>query len=143
MAFICLLFQACPFRNDLERFNPINGRAFFADRLNPRFMKEANEAFDILTPLFLGDEVTKGKLFGHRCLKVVGKAFVVDFDDDLVFKLGRDTMAPLLASHDDLKGFDPSGKGRSMKDWLQSPMSHLDSFVEWAEAARDFTKSTA
>jgi len=94
----------------------MNLQAFFAGRFDPSFMKEASVAFDILTPWFEGEEVTQGKLFGHRCLKVLGKAFVVDFDDDLVFRLGRDTMAPLLASHDDLKGFDPSGKERPMKD---------------------------
>ena len=106
-------------------------------------MKDAREAFDVLASLLEGDEVTRGKLFGHRCLKVRGKAFLVDFEEDLVFKLGREEMAPLLAGHDDLNGFDPSGKGRPMKDWLQAPVVHSAHFQVWAEASMTFAKETA
>ena len=47
-------------------------------------------------------------------------------------------MAPWLAGHEDLNGFDPSGKGRPMKDWLQAPMAHSDHFQIWAEASMAF-----
>ena len=106
-------------------------------------MKDGSEAFDVLASTLLGGEVTQGKLFGHRCLKVKGKAFLVDFDGDLVFKLGREEMAPLLAGCEDLNGFDPSGKGRPMKDWLQAPMAHSAQFQIWAEASMAFATQTA
>ena len=105
-------------------------------------MKDAKEAFDVLASLLEGDEVTRGKLFGHRCLNVRGKAFLVDFEEDLVFKLGREEMAPLLAGHGDLNGFD-LGKGRPMKDWLQAPVVHSAHFQVWAEASMAFAKETA
>lgn len=106
-------------------------------------MTSGKEAFDVLASLLLDEQVTEGKLFGHRCLKVTGKAFLVDFDGDLVFKLGRDAMAPLLETHADLAGFDPSGKGRPMKDWLQAPLAHSDRFQIWAEASMAFARDTA
>ncbi len=91
-------------------------------------MSDAAGAFDVLAESLGGEDLSQGKLFGHRCLKVVGKAFLVDFDGDLVFKLGRDAMAPLFEAHADLAGFDPSGKGRPMKDWLQAPSDDSDHF---------------
>ena len=106
-------------------------------------MNDGAGAFDVLAESLLGGDVTQGKLFGHRCLKVVGKAFLVDFDGDLVFKLGREAMTKSLVGHEDLNGFDPSGKGRPMKDWLQAPMAHSDHFQIWAEAAMAFAKDTA
>ena len=106
-------------------------------------MNDAAGAFDALVESLLGGDVTQGKLFGHRCLKVVGKAFLVDFDGDLVFKLGREAMAAWLADHENLNGFDPSGKGRPMKDWLQAPMAHSAHFQVWAEASMDFARDTA
>lgn len=106
-------------------------------------MNDAAGAFDVLAESLLGDDVTQGKLFGHRCLKVVGKAFLVDFNGHLVFKLGRDAMAAWLADHESLNGFDPSGKGRPMKDWLQAPMVHSDHFQVWAEASMAFARDTA
>ena len=106
-------------------------------------MNNASDSFDVLSISLLGGDVIQGKLFGHRCLKVKGKAFLVDFDGDLVFKLGRGAMAPWLADHEDLNGFDPSGKGRPMKDWLQAPMAHSGHFQIWAEASMVFARETA
>ncbi len=106
-------------------------------------MKDGREAFDVLASVLLGEDVTEGKLFGHRCLKVAGKAFVVDFEGDLVFKLGRDDMVNWLANHTDLQRFDPSGKGRPMKDWLQAAVAHSDHFQIWAEASKAFARETA
>ena len=106
-------------------------------------MNNVLDSFDVLSISLLGGDVTQGKLFGHRCLKVKGKAFLVDFDGDLVFKLGREAMAAWLTDHEDLNGFDPSGKGRPMKDWLQAPMAHSDHFQVWAEASMAFAKETA
>ena len=83
-------------------------------------------------------DVTTGKLFGHPCLSVRGKAFLVRFHDDLVFKLGRDRAAALLEQHMELRLFDPSGKGRAMRDWVQAPTSFSHEVKAWSEGSRDF-----
>ena len=106
-------------------------------------MNDAAGAFDGVAESLLGGDVIQGKLFGHRCLKVAGKAFLVDFDGDLVFKLGREAMAKWLVDHENLNGFDPSGKGRPMKDWMQASMAHSDHFQIWAEASMAFARNTA
>ena len=67
-------------------------------------------AFDVLAEYHLEGEVTEGKLFGYSCLEVDGKAFLVDFEDDLVFNLGREAKASWLADSEDRHGFDPSRK---------------------------------
>ena len=82
--------------------------------------------------------MTTGKLFGHPCLSVRGKAFLVRFHDDLVFKLGRDRAAALLEQHMELRLFDPSGKGRAMRDWVQAPTSFSHEVKAWSEGSRDF-----
>ena len=46
-------------------------------------------AFDVLAEYHLEGEVTEGKLFGYSCLEVDCKAFLVDFEDDLVFNPWR------------------------------------------------------
>jgi len=74
---------------------------------------------------------------------VRGKAFLVGFEADLVFKLGQEEMAPWLADQEYFNGFDLSGKGRPMKDWLQTPMAHWDHFWLWAEASMAFAMETA
>ena len=83
-------------------------------------------------------EVTRGKLFGHPCLSVQGKAFLVRCHDDLVFKLGRARATVLLEAHGELKLFDPSGKGRAMRDWVQAPVSFSDEVSAWSEASCAF-----
>lgn len=106
-------------------------------------MNNASDSFDVLAVSLRGEDVSQGKLFGHPCLKVKGKAFLVDFDGHLVFKLGREAMAVWLADHEDLNGFDPSGKGRPMKDWLQAPMVYSAHFQIWAEASMAFARDAA
>ena len=83
-------------------------------------------------------DVTRGKLFGHPCLSVQGKAFLVRFHDDLVFKLGRERASGLLEAHVELRLFDPSGKGRAMRDWVQAPVSFSDEVSAWSEASCAF-----
>jgi len=82
-------------------------------------------AFDVLAEYHLEGEVTEGKLFGYSCLEVDCKAFLVDFEDDLVFNLGREAKASWLADSEDRHGFDPSGKGRVMKGWLHASIAFV------------------
>ena len=78
------------------------------------------------------EDATRGKLFGQPSLQGNGKAFALRYHDALVFKLGRERVDDLLATHPEAVRFDPSGKGRAMKDWLA-----------WAEIARKFVHDHA
>ncbi len=63
------------------------------------------------------------QMFGKPCYKVRGKAFVCFFQDEMVFKLSGEDHSKALGL-DGSKLFDPSGKGRAMKEWVQVPFRH-------------------
>jgi hypothetical protein len=78
-----------------------------------------------------------GSLFGMPCLKINGKAFVGSFDGCVVFKLGEPEHGAALG----LKGsvlFDPSGKGRAMKEWVVVTAVHKERWPDFAAAARAY-----
>lgn len=107
-------------------------------------MTEAETQFDPMAQAQEGaKDVTSGKLFGHPSLQVSGKAFALRYHDDLVFKLGRGRVDDLLEKHPEAVRFDPSGKGRAMKDWLLVPFSLGADWLAWAESARKFVHDHA
>lgn len=74
-----------------------------------------------------------GKMFGMPCLKNNGKAFAGYFEGAMVFKLGDPAHAEALG----LAGahlFDPSARGRPMKEWVEVPSEHAS---RWPELARE------
>jgi hypothetical protein len=76
-----------------------------------------------------------GKMFGMPCLKIEGKAFAGYFDGDMVFKL----RSPEHARASALPGahlFDPSGRGRPMKEWVQVPGTASQEWLELARSAQ-------
>ena len=76
----------------------------------------------------------ESQMFGKPCYKTGGKAFVSFFEDCMVFKLAGEAHENALK----LKGaklFDPSGKGRAMKEWVQVPAAHVSKWPELARAA--------
>ncbi|MBX2904519.1 MAG: hypothetical protein KF744_00685 [Taibaiella sp.] len=76
----------------------------------------------------------ESQMFGKPCFKTGGKAFISLFENEMVFKLNGDNHIAALA----LKGarlFDPSGKGRAMKEWVQVPYTHKAKWKTLAEAA--------
>lgn len=80
---------------------------------------------------------TQSQMFGKPCFKVGGKAFVAYFQDAMVFKLTGDKHANALA----LEGaqlFDPSGKGRAMREWVQVPLAHKTLWPAFATAAAQY-----
>ncbi len=88
----------------------------------------------------IGDTIggaVKGKLFGKPCLKIGKKAFACFFDNEMVFKLTGDAHANALAL-DGAQLFDPSGKNRPMKEWVQLPFTHKDQWVDYAEQAMGY-----
>jgi hypothetical protein len=76
----------------------------------------------------------KGQLFGKPCFKVNGKAFICFFQGCLVSKLSGPTHQAAL-SLDGAQLFDPSGKGRPMKEWVQVPFHYQDKWPALAAAA--------
>lgn len=64
--------------------------------------------------------VVEGQMMGMPALKRGGKMFGGLFDGELVVKLGRERVDELVAAGR-ARAFDPSGRGRPMKDWAQLP----------------------
>jgi len=78
------------------------------------------------------DGCTKGKMFGALCIKAAnGKAGVMYYKGDMVFKLDDDAQAKTL----ELPGthvFEPMA-GRKMNGWIMVPAQH---HKKWKELAR-------
>ena len=74
-----------------------------------------------------------GKMFGMPCLKTNGKAFAGFYQGAMVFKLPVPWHTEALA----LSGarlFDPTGRGRPMREWVEVPVEHAS---RWLELARE------
>lgn len=79
-------------------------------------------------------DAERGQLFGKPCYKLHGKAVVCFFQNEMVFKLTGEEHREALA----LEGaqlFDPSGKHRPMKEWVQVPARHVHAWARLAQAA--------
>lgn len=78
----------------------------------------------------------QSQMFGKPCFKINGKAFVCLFQNEMVFKLSRDVHQEALS----LEGsqlFDPSGKKRPMKEWVQVSFDYKS---EWTKFAKEAAK---
>lgn len=103
---------------------------------NPKKTKSA--AYEALVDELMqtNPDLEEGSLFGMPCIKTNGKAVLGSFDGGTVFKLFGDTHSEALA----LKGsalFDPSGKGRPMKDWVVVTDKHQTAWIDFAKHALD------
>jgi hypothetical protein len=81
----------------------------------------------------------ESQMFGKPCFKINGKAFVCFFQNEMVFKLTGEKHADAL----NLKGtllFDPSGKKRPMKEWVQVPYKYKEIWEEFAVEALEYVK---
>lgn len=76
----------------------------------------------------------KSKLFGKPCYKIGGKAFVCFYEECMVFKLSNEAHSDALAL-DGAQLFDPSKKGRPMKEWVQVPFAYKNRWDELSKAA--------
>lgn len=80
------------------------------------------------------EHAVESQLFGKPCFKVDGKAFACFFQNCMVFKLNGELHNEALAL-DGSQLFDPSGKGRPMKEWVQVPVDYSNRWQTFAEAA--------
>lgn len=83
------------------------------------------------------DGAEASQFFGKKCFKISGKAFIACFEECMVFKLNSDEKDEALALSG-AKLFDPSGKNRPMKEWVQVPFAHKDTWPAFAEAAKTY-----
>ena len=96
-----------------------------------------DEYENLVTYLTDNFDATSGQMFGKRCIKINGKAGVALFKEYLVFKLPKEKLEEALS----LEGstlWDPSGKGRAMKEWVQIPIIHRAKFEAYAKSAAEY-----
>jgi hypothetical protein len=85
------------------------------------------------------DGVTTGQIFGKACIKTHGKALAAFFQGDIALKLAGDDHRAALA----LEGarlWDPSGKHRPMKEWVQIPFACAQDWPVLAERALNYVE---
>jgi len=81
-----------------------------------------------------------GQMFGKPCLMTDKKAFAVFFKGEMVFKLGQQEINLLIDKYPNSTNWDPSGKKRPMKDWLQVPVNYSDDWESLSKQALDYVK---
>lgn len=79
----------------------------------------------------------QSQMFGKPCFKINGKAFVCFFENCMVFKLNGDAHKSAL-SLDGACLFDPSKKGKAMKEWVQVPYDDAKQWKVFAKKAYDY-----
>ncbi len=102
---------------------------------------QARAAYDaIAAELVETAQATSASMFGMPSLKANGKAFAGYFHGAMVFKLGAPEHGEALS----LPGaqlFDPSGRSRPMKEWVQVPAAHVALWQTLAQAALRYVAS--
>ena len=86
----------------------------------------------LVEQLLADPSVSEGQMMGMPMLKAQGKMFGGCFEGQLVVKIGRERVHELLDAGR-ARPFDPSGRGRPMKDWAQLPEPNED----WLALARE------
>lgn len=83
---------------------------------------------------------TVGQMFGKPCLKTNNKAFSAFFKKEMVFKLGQEEVNLLKSKYPGSINWDPSGKERPMKDWLQIPADFSEDWAGLAKQALEYVQ---
>jgi hypothetical protein len=106
-------------------------------------MPGAGAEYEKLMALFAKRaDVEAGQMFGKPCLKIKGKAFIAQHLEAVIFKLPDPAHKKALA----IAGaalWDPSGKGRPMKEWVAVPAKSSQGFDGFAKAALDYVGANA
>lgn len=88
------------------------------------------------------EDAEESQLFGKPCFKINKKAFVCFFEDEMVFKLKGESHSDAL-SLDGSQLFDPSKKGRAMKEWVQVPFDYKSKWEQFAKGAFEYVNSNS
>ena len=88
----------------------------------------------------IGNEIQdakKSQMFGKPCFKIEKKAFTCFFKNSMVFKLNGEFHSEAL-SLDGSELFDPSGKNRPMKEWVQVPFDYNEKWKIFAKKSAEY-----
>lgn len=85
-------------------------------------------------------DAEQSQMFGKPCFKTNGKAFICFFQNEMVFKLSGDIHADAL-NMEGSRLFDPSGKNRPMKEWVQVSANFADKWEKLAQAAMNYVNA--
>ena len=106
-------------------------------------MSSAEKQFiQLVETLTENKNVVSSQMFGKQCLKVNSKAFLALHKSTLVFKLVGEEHKQAMSN----KGavlWDPSGKGRPMKEWVAIPAESLGDAERFANQALSYVSKSA
>ena len=98
-------------------------------------MSSAQQEYERLSQQLVAEPgVSTGQMFGKPCIKINGKAFVAHHKETVVFKLTDPQHREALAASGAVL-WDPSGKGRPMKEWVALQAESAPAFKAYARAA--------
>ena len=100
---------------------------------------------EVVQTLLSDPRVTEANMFGMPALKVGGKAFAGLWEKQLVVKIGAPRTQELLKTKAG-RSFDPSGRGRLMKEWIAVKEPAAQAKKKWlalAEEAKAFVDHAA
>lgn len=92
---------------------------------------------EVVDELRADPDVSEAKMMGMPSLKVGDKMFGGFYADTLIVKIGRERVDALVDAGA-AQPFDPSGRGRPMKDWAQ--LTTGEDWLELAEEAKGFSR---
>lgn len=101
-------------------------------------MADAESKFNaIAEKLATRSGTMRGQMFGKPCVKTLGKAFTALYKDEMVFKLSGEAHTEALAFKS-AHLWDPSGKGRPMKEWVCIPAANSSTWEKFAKLAQGY-----
>ena len=113
----------------------------FTEWVSP--MSNALEEYEqIKAGLLAVGGVTAGHMFGKACLKINGKAFLSQHKETIVFKLAGTEHGKAICQPEAIL-WDPSGKGRPMKEWVALTVASQGHFHALAAAAMAYVRRLA
>lgn len=89
-------------------------------------------------------DVQLGQMMGHPCIKAGGK-IIASFQPEgsIAFKLPDEAEREKTLALDGAVPFEPMGKGRVMKEWVDVPVAHEAKWAQLAETALRLRKEHA
>jgi hypothetical protein len=81
-------------------------------------------------------DVQLGQMMGHPCIKAGGK-IIASFQPagSIAFKLPDEAEREKALALEGAVPFEPMGKGRVMKEWVDVPVAHAAKWAELADTA--------
>jgi hypothetical protein len=98
-------------------------------------MSKSEERYSAIADRLTSESnIARSQMFGMPCLKVNGNVFLGFHGGALAFKLSGQAHAEALAVEGAVL-FDPSNRGRPMKEWVQIPAAQSSRWNDFADRA--------